>query len=83
MVSSEKNNNLLKQFERKYNKRTPEEKKQYQQAVINIFEVDEITGKETIINYSNSYDKIGHKVRVLNIDGNWMVDFQYTFDGNL
>ncbi len=83
MLQDDENNKLLRQFGQKYRKQSAENKRQYQQAVINIFEVDEVTGKETIINYSNSYDKIGHKVKIVNVNGYWMVDFKYTFDGNL
>ena len=36
-----------------------------------------------IINYSNSYDKIARKVKVIQRNGNWLVDFKYTFNGNL
>ena len=36
-----------------------------------------------IINYKNSYDNTGRKVKVILSNNEWLVDFKYTFDGNL
>jgi hypothetical protein len=83
MAADEQNKKLLEQYERKYNAQSSEIKKQYYQSVINILSVDDITEQETIINYSNSYDKKAHKVKVKFINGSWFIDFKFTFDGNL
>lgn len=83
ILSDKENSRLLSEFEQKYNKQSAEAKKQYQQAVINIYEVVDITGVETIIQYSNSYDRIRHKLKVLKVHGDWLIDIKYTFDGSL
>ncbi len=83
VLSNEENNRLLSQFEQKYNKQNAEVKKQYQQSVIIIYDVVDVSGTETIINYSNSYDKKKHRLKVLKVHGDWLIDFKYTFDGSL
>ncbi len=83
MLNDEKNKKLLQQYQTKYNLQSKEEKLQLNQSVINILQVEDINEKETIINYSNSFDKIAHKIKVIYKNGDWFVDFKYTFDGNL
>lgn len=83
MTDDIQNVKLLHQYESKYNDQSSELKKQFSQSVINIIEVNDVSEKETIINYSNSYDKIAHKVKVKNIGGTWLIDFKYTFEDNL
>jgi hypothetical protein len=83
IIPNDENNRLLSQFERKYNKQSAEVKKQYQQAVINIFEVVDVNGIETIISYSNSYDKTRHKLKVLKVHGDWLIDIKYSFEGSV
>lgn len=83
MAADEKNKKLLEQYESKYKAQSSEIKTQYYQSVINILSVEDITEKETIINYSNSYDKIAHKIKAKFINGTWIIDFKFTFDGSL
>ncbi|MFP5042594.1 hypothetical protein [Parasediminibacterium sp. JCM 36343] len=83
MVQDEQNKKYLAQIETQYREKGREGRQQYREASINIAEVDEVTESMTIINYSNSYDKIGHKVKVMLQNGRWLVDFKYTFNPNL
>jgi len=83
MLLNEENKILLQQYQSKYNTQSKEEQFGLKQSVINILQVNDVTEKETIINYSNSFDKKVHKVKVINKNGDWFVDFKYTFDGNL
>lgn len=80
MLSNEENKKLLGQYEQKYNKQNAAIKKQYKQAVINIYDVVNVTESETIINYSNSYDNIKHKIKVLKVKDNWLVDIKNSLD---
>jgi hypothetical protein len=59
------------------------EKKEYHDASITIFEDAVLNDTTHIINFQNSYDKIGRKVKVILHNESWLVDFKYTFDGNL
>ena len=83
ILSDKENNRLFRQLEQKYNNQSMEVKKQYQQAVINIYEVVDVNDTETVINYSNSYDKLKHKLKVMKVHGEWLIDIKYTFDGSL
>ena len=83
MLQDAENKKLLQQYQSKYKAEPTETQFAVKQSVINILEVADVTEKETIINYSNSFDKKTHKVKVILTNGNWFVDFKYTFDGNL
>lgn len=83
MLQDEKNVALLKQYQKKYSQQNKEEQTQLQQSVINILQVEDVSENETIINYSNSFDKIAHKIKVVKKNSDWLVDFTSTFDGNL
>jgi hypothetical protein len=56
---------------------------EYASASIIIQEEEAISDSVHIIHYMNSYDKIARKVKVILRNGDWQVDFKYTFDGNL
>ena len=68
-------NEQLLQTERiKYEGQLSAVKKQLGQSVINIIEIADLNESETIVNYSNSFDKVAHKIKTKKINGNWLVD---------
>ena len=83
MMQDAENKKLLDKIETDYREKDRDGREQYRQASINIGEVTDITNKETIINYSNTYDKISKKLKVILINNKWVVDFKYTFNPNL
>jgi hypothetical protein len=83
MVKDSTNNNMLLSLKRKYKEKSDAQKKEYKDASITIFEDAVLNDSTHIINYQNSYDKVGHKVKVILQNSNWLVDLKYTFDGNL
>ncbi|MFL9485234.1 hypothetical protein ACI6Q2_20795 [Chitinophagaceae bacterium LWZ2-11] len=83
MIDDEQNKKYLQQIEADYRKKDRNGRSQYREASINISEVADITENETIINYNNSFDKIGRKVKVIKQGGIWLVDLKYTFNPNL
>jgi hypothetical protein len=83
MLDDAQNKNLLLEQKRNYEGKSKQEKQEYNQASIIINEDAAINGSTHIINYQNSYDKIGRKVKVILHDNKWLVDFKYTFNGNL
>ena len=83
MVNDEKNNSLLLTQKRNYEMKSKEEKMHYHEASIIINEDATLNDSTHIINYQNSYDKTGRKVKVVLSNNTWLVDFKYTFDGNL
>ena len=83
MISDSANESNLLKIKRDYNSKSEEQKSAYATSSIIINDDETINDSTHIINYSNSYDKISRKVKVINRDGKWLVDFEYTFNGNL
>jgi hypothetical protein len=83
MLLNEENVYWLNKVSNDYNKLSEQDKAGYSQASININEVADVSDSVTVINYSNSYKKRSQKVKVVKHNGEWLVDFKYTFSGNL
>jgi len=83
MVNDETNKDLLLKQKKNYDAKTDKEKQQYKEASIVINEDATVNDSTHIINYKNSYDNTGRKVKVILSNNEWLVDFKYTFDGNL
>ena len=83
MIPDDKNKDCLAKIEKQYRDKDRDGRRQYREASINIVEIANPTEAVTIINYSNSYDKIAHKIKVIQQNNKWLVDFKYTFDPNL
>jgi len=83
MIPDETNKKILAGLEKQYREKGREGRQQYREASINISGIDNPTETITIINYSNSYDKVAHKVKVIQQDNKWLVDLKYTFNPNL
>ncbi len=83
MVNDEKNKALLTRLHRQLRTSSTETQEGYKKASIIIGEVDEVTENEVIIQYKSSYDMAPKKVKVIKLDGNWLVDLKYTLNPNL
>ena len=83
MINDSINNSDLLKIKRDYNLKSADEKHSYASASIINTSDEAIDDSTHIINYANSYDKIAHKVKVINRNKQWLVDFKYTFNGNL
>ncbi len=83
MLPDADNQKQLQQLERAYREKDRDGRQQYREASINIAEIANLSETITIINYSNTYDKIGHKIKVVMQNNKWLVDFKYTFNPNL
>ncbi len=77
------NKKYLDQLETDYRTKDRDGREQFRQASINIGKVTEVTANETIIDYSNSYDKILHQLKVVYLNRKWLVDLKYTYKPNL
>lgn len=76
------NDRLFGEFEKKYHQYSPEEKSEYKNASIHVNKVQQLNDSTTIINYANSYKKEDKEVKLIKQNGEWWVDFKYTFVGN-
>ena len=71
-------------FKQAYLKKDKAELEQFKSADIIINEISNVNDTVSIINYSNSYKKDSKNVlKVVRIDGKWLIDFKYTFSGNM
>jgi hypothetical protein len=84
MLLDEENLYWLGKTVQNYNRYSEQDKTGFSKASININEVsDVVPDSVTIISYSNSYRNRPQKVKVVKHNGEWVVDFKYTFSGNL
>lgn len=84
MLQDEDNNYLISKMSEKFSRMSEHDKAEYAKASINIAEVNDVVRDSvTIINYSNSYKNEPYKIKVVKHNGEWLVDFKYTFSGNL
>ena len=83
MVQDNTNKEDLAKIERQYRDKDRDGRRQYREASINIAEIANPSESVTIINYSNSYYRVGHKIKVIQQGNKWLVDFKYTFNPNL
>lgn len=83
MIDDSENSKYLLEIKRDFHERGNEQRIEYGKASINIIEDAAISDSIHIINYKNSYDNVVRKVKVIKKDDKWLVDFKYTFNGNL
>jgi hypothetical protein len=83
VMPDEEDLRLYKRYTEYMRKRTGKELIELKQASIIINKVEEFGDTAQVINYSNSYSKKPVDIKVVKKDGEWWVDFSYTFSGNL
>ena len=83
MVDDSENEKDLLKIKRDYDGKNQDDKHAYATASIIINEDATVNDTIHIINYKNSYDQFARKVKVVQRNGKWLVDFKYTFNGNL
>ena len=54
----------------------------YRAASINIKEINPVNDSVSIVHYSNSFKKQTDSIKVIKVNGQWLVDFKYTFANN-
>ncbi len=83
MIADQENVYWLDKVTNDYNRMSEQDKTGFSKASITINEIADLMDSITVINYSNSYKKVAQKVKVIRRNGEWLVDFKYTFSGNL
>src|SRR5947209_13950386 len=80
MLRDSLNNQLLDVIENNYQQRmNSEDKRGYRESSINMHSIRQTSDSTSIISYSNSYMKKNDSLRVLKVNGQWLVDFKYSF----
>ncbi len=84
LLKEETNKQYFDRFEEHFKSRPKAELEQYKNADIIINEISNVSDSVTIVNYSNSFNrKEKNKIKVVKMDGQWLIDLKYTFSGNL
>lgn len=80
IIADSTNIQYLDAFERNFkNRMSPEDKKGYRNASINIHNVRAVNDSTTVVNYSNSYMKKNDSLKVTKLNGQWLIDLKYSF----
>lgn len=83
IIRDEEDLKLYKRYVEYMKKRPAEQLQELKTASIIVNKVEELSDTLQIINYSNSFSKRPMDVKMVKKDGEWWVDFSYTFSGNL
>lgn len=83
MIDDSENQKDLLKIKRDYDSKNEDNKHAYATASIIINEDATVNDSIHVVNYKNSYDQFARKVKVVQRNGKWLVDFKYTFNGNL
>ena len=84
LLREETNNQYFDRFEEHFKSRPAKELEQYRNSDIIINEMSNVSDSVTVVNYSNSFNTAEkNKIKVVRINGQWLVDLKYTFSGNL
>lgn len=74
------NTQYLDAFERAFTDHmTPEDKKGYAEASINILNVAPVNDSVTVVNYQNSFKKKQDSLKVVRHNGQWLIDLKYAY----
>lgn len=83
VIPEEEDIALYKRYVSYMKKRSSKELVELKSASIIINKVEEVSDTIQIINYSNSFSKQPMDIKVVKKEGEWWIDFSYTFSGNL
>ncbi|HWR33048.1 MAG TPA: hypothetical protein VN451_05965 [Chitinophagaceae bacterium] len=80
MLSDSLNNNYMDVAERNYARADAETKNGYRGASINMHMVSPVNDSITIVIYSNSFKNDHDTLKVVNENGQWLIDLKYLYE---
>lgn len=83
MVKDDQNMSILNRMHKQLRRTSSEDQKGYKESSIIIGDIDNLSETEVIIYYQSSYDRTGRKIKVVQKNGEWLVDLKYTFNPNM
>ena len=85
LLKDEMNTQIFERFKNQYNKKDKETLDRYKEAEILVNETSVVVPDSVFIyNYSNSVSPENKTVlKLVRMEGKWLVDLKYTFSGNL
>jgi hypothetical protein len=73
----------FEQITKNYYALDKEGRQQLRQASIQINEISAIDTSNSVINYQNSFEKVAHKLKVIQTKEGWKVDLKYSYTPEL
>jgi hypothetical protein len=83
MLGDTINTNYLDIFERSYHNFDQPTRDGYRSSTIRIIKVNHVTDSVTTVIYANSYKNDPDTLKVLKINGRWLVDLKYLYQHDL
>ncbi|HEX2684943.1 MAG TPA: hypothetical protein VHL77_13450 [Ferruginibacter sp.] len=85
LLKDETNMQMFERFKAQYNKQDKDILQRYKESDIIVHETNYVVADSIFIyKYSNSFKPANKSVlKLVRIDGKWLVDLKYTFSGNL
>ena len=80
MLKDSTNDQTMDVIERSYERSSESERVGYRNASIQIHNTQTIADT-TLITYSNSYKNENQNLKLVKVNGQWLVDLKYTFQG--
>jgi hypothetical protein len=77
------NYQYFEEYAKAHSKMDAEEKKEFQEASINVHAVTPVNDSITIVIYSNSYKNDHDTLKLMKTGGQWMVDLKYLFNHDM
>lgn len=82
MVPDSLNQEYLDITRRSFERKSPDEKRYYSEASINIHGIRQVSDSATVVHYSNSFKKIKDSLKVVKLNDRWLIDLKYSFPAN-
>jgi hypothetical protein len=79
MLASDQNKQFLSVVEKEYRQKDKEGRQELRTASINLEKVEDLDKGQSIIYFSNSFDKKSQKIKVIKTNQGWLVDYTYSF----
>ncbi|MBX3242450.1 MAG: DUF4878 domain-containing protein [Chitinophagaceae bacterium] len=82
VLPNEDNESLFREHEKSFAEKSKQEKDEYKNASIRITKTESLNDSTMLIIYSNSYKNKENELKLVRVEGEWWVDFKYTFTGD-
>lgn len=79
MIADEQNKQFLSVAEQEYRQKDKEGRQELRSASINLEKVEDLNKDQSIIYFSNSFDKKPQKIKVIKTQQGWLVDYKFSF----
>jgi hypothetical protein len=78
MLQDSTNMQLLDRAESMYQTKEREVKRSYRESNIRFYDTRQLNDSSTVINYSNTYKNEKDSLKVVKINGQWLIDLKYS-----